>query len=109
MDKASRENVDQLHVRITNHEAASSAYRDSNLQLQPHALPAGRDHFVETRHRVLHGERARRRAQAVVAVDPAGDRIAAEVDDATTEAVELGNERVKDAVQVCRDHLGAAL
>ena len=43
---------------------------------------AGRaDELAVALHRLLHGERARRPADAVVTVDPAGDGIAAEVDD----------------------------
>ena len=41
-------------------------------------------------------------ARAVVAVEPAGDRVAAEVDDVAAERVELGDDRVEDAVQVRR-------
>ena len=52
---------------------------------------------------------ARRRARAVVAVDPARDRVAAEVDDVAAVAVELRDDRVEDAVQVRRQLLGAAL
>ena len=72
-------------------------------------VPRRSDHLVEFRHRTLHGQRAGGRARAVVAVDPAGDRVAAEVDDVAAEAVELGDERVEDAIEVRRQHLGAAL
>ncbi len=71
--------------------------------------PRRGDHLVQFRHRTLHGQRAGGRARAVVAVDPAGDRVAAEVDDVAAEAVELGDERVEDAVEVRRQHLGATL
>ena len=57
----------------------------------------------------LHRERAGGRARAVVAVEPAGDRVAAEVDDVAAEALELGDERVEDAVQMGGQLLGAAL
>ena len=53
-------------------------------------------------------EAARTRG-AVVAVDPARDRVAAEVDDIAAEAIELGDDGVKDPIQVRRQLLGPAL
>ena len=52
---------------------------------------------------------AARRPRAVVAVDPAGDRVAREVDDVAAAAVELVDDGVEDAADVGRQLLGAAL
>ena len=48
-------------------------------------------------------------AGAVVAVDPAGDGIAGEVDDIAVEGVELVDDGMEDAADVRRELLGAAL
>ena len=70
---------------------------------------AGRDLLADHLHRLLHRERAGGRARAVVAVEPAGDRVAAEVDDVAAEAVELGDDGVEDEVEAGGQLLGAAL
>ena len=60
--------------------------------------------------RLLHREAAGAVARdAVVPVEPARDRVAAEVDDVAAEAIELGDHGVEHAVQVRRQLLGAAL
>ena len=50
-----------------------------------------------------------RTTAAVVAVEPARDRVAAEVDDLSAEALDVVDHRVEDAVQMCGQLLGAAL
>ena len=45
----------------------------------------------------------------VVTVEPAGDGVAAEVDDVAAETVELADEGLEDAVEVGGQLLGAAL
>jgi hypothetical protein len=57
----------------------------------------------------LHFERAGGSAGAVVAVEPAGDRIAAEVDDVTAETLDQSDQGVEHPIQVGGQLLGAAL
>ena len=51
----------------------------------------------------------RRRADPVVAVEPAGDGVTTEVDDVAAEAIELGDQRLEDAVQAGGQLLRTAL
>ena len=53
--------------------------------------------------------RSRRRREPIVAVDPAGDRVAREVDDVAAERVELGDDGVEDPAEVRGQLLGAPL
>ena len=71
--------------------------------------PAGCRDLALPGHRLLHREGAGGGARAIVAIDPAGDRVAAEVDDVPAEPLELGNEGVKDPVQMGSKLLRAAL
>ena len=109
VDELPGQHVDQLDVGVADDEALGRPDRDADLQRESHARSGGGDHLVQFRHRVLHREGAGDGARAVVTVEPAGDGVAAEVDDVPAVAVEFGNEGVEDPVQVRRQHFGAAL
>ena len=72
-------------------------------------VATGRGDRADAGHRRLHRERARGRAAAVVAIDPAGDRVTGEVDDVAAEAIELGDDRADDIAEDRGEGLGAAL
>ena len=109
VDDAPGEDVDPLHGGIADLEAAGRPDGDGDLDREVDRRACRSNHDPGPLHRRLHRQRAGRRAHAVVAVEPAGDRVAAEVDDVTAEAVELLDEGVKDAVQLGRQLLRAAL
>ena len=109
VDQPPGEHVDQLDLRIADDEAARIAHGDGDLHREPDAGRAGRDLLADHLHRLLHRERAGGRARAVVAVEPARDRVAAEVDDVAAEAVELGDDGVEDEVEAGGQLLGAPL
>ncbi len=110
VDQAPGEDVDPLHVRVADEEAPRRADGHRDLHRQPHPGAAGRDDLLQPLlHRLLHRQRAGGGARAVVAVDPAGDRVAAEVDDVAAVAVQVLDQRVEDAVEVGGQLLGAAL
>ncbi len=109
VDQSPCEDVDELNVRVADEEAPRRPDGDGGLHREAHARAGRRDHLAELAHRLLHREGAGGGARAVVAVEPAGDRVAAEVDDVAAETLELGDERVKDPVQVGGQLLGAAL
>ena len=110
VDQAPGEHVDQLDLGIADDEPARRPDRDRDLEreLEATAPPRRRD-LALALHRLLHREGAGRRARPVVAVEPAGDRVAAEVDDVAAVAVELGDDGVEDAVQVAGQDLRGAL
>ena len=109
VDEPPCQHVDELDVRIADDEAARRSHGDGDLHRQPHRLAArGRD-LPHLGHRLLHRERGRRGPRTVVSVDPARDRVAAEVDDLAAEAVELSDDRVEDPVEVAGELLRAAL
>ena len=60
-------------------------------------------------HRLLHREAAGRRARAIVAVEPARDGVAAEIDDLAPEAAEFLDQGMKHLVQMLRHLFGAAV
>ena len=109
VDEPAGEHVDQLELGVADDESARRADGDRHLHGEPHGRRRGRDDLADSRHRLLHRERAGGGARAVVAVEPARDRVAAEVDDVAAEAVELVDDRVEDAIQVGGQLLGAAL
>ena len=109
VDQAPGEHVDQLDLRVADDEAARVADGDGDLHREADAGRAGRNLLADHLHRLLHRERAGGRARAVVAVEPARDRVAAEVDDVAAEAIELGDDGVKDEVEAGGQLFGAAL
>ena len=109
VDEPPGEHVDELDLGIADDESPGGADRHRDLHLDPHRGPAGRDGLAAARDRVLHREAACGCARAVVAVEPAGDPVAAEIDDVATEAIELVSERLEHAIQVGGQHLCSAL
>ena len=109
VDQPPGEDVDELDLRIADDEAPRLPDHDGDLHSQLHVRPARRGDVAFPGDRLLHGQAARDGAHAVVAVDPARDRVAAEVDDVAAVRVELRDDRVEDAVQVRGQLLGAAL
>ena len=109
VDQASREDVDALDLGVADEEPPGRADRDRDLQLDRHARAAGRDELPHAGDRLLHPERARGRMRAVVAVDPARHRVAAEVDDVSPVPVQLRDEHLEDEVEIRRQLLDATL
>ena len=89
VDEPAGEDVDELDLRVADHEAACGSDHDRDLHPQLNARPAGRDDLPDARDGLLHREGTRDGTRAVVAVQPARDRVAAEVDDVAAVAVEL--------------------
>ncbi len=109
VDEATREHVDQLDVRVAHEEAAGAAHRDGDLHREGDRGARRGDDRARAPDRVLHAEGRRAGERAVVAVEPAGDRVPREVDDIARVAVQLADDRGEDAAQRGRELLGAAL
>ncbi len=109
IDEPPPEDVDQLDVRVAHQESPGRPNGDGGLHREANACAGRRDHLADFAHLLLHRERAGGGARAVVAIDPAGDRIAAEVDDVAAETLESGDKRVEEPVEVGGQLLGAAL
>ncbi len=109
VDEGSGENVDQLDLGVADDESSGRAHRDCDLEREPNGRRRRRDDLADRGHRLLHGQRARGSARPVVAVEPACDRVAAEVDDLAAEAVELGDDGVEDEIEAGGQLLGATL
>ncbi len=109
VDQPPGKNVHQLNVRIADDEAPCVAHGNRHLQRVSMTRSCAGDDFGHVVHSRLHGDPACRGTGAVVAVDPAGDCIAAEVDDVTAVAIELLDERIEDAIQVEGQALRASL
>ncbi len=63
----------------------------------------------EGAHGLLHGQRAGHAPAAVVALQPAGDRVAGEAHNAAAVAVQLGDDRLVNGVDLVKDFFGPAL
>jgi len=109
VDQATGEHIDQLHIRIADDKPARRSHRDSGLHRERYARAARRDDVVQAAHRVLHREAAGGRTRAVVAIEPARDGVAAEIDDLTAEAMELLDQGMKNPVQMLRQLFGPAV
>ena len=109
VDQRSGEHVDQLDRGVAGDEAAGPADDDGHLERQMERSTGRADELARALHRLLHGEGARRPADAVVTVDPAGDGIAAEVDDDAAAGVQLGDQLLEDAVEPGRQLLRSTL
>ena len=109
VDQATGKNIDQLHVRITDDEPARRSHGDSGFHRERHTRSARRHDVVQAAHRLLHREAAGGRARAVVAIEPARDGVAAEIDDLTGEAMQLLDQGVKHPVQMLRQLFGPAV
>ena len=109
VDQAPGEHLDQLDLGIPDDEAPRLADRDRDLEPELEDRAGGRDDLALALDRLQHPEAGGDGIDPVVAVEPAGDRIAAEVDDVAAEAVELGDDGVEDPVQMPGEHLRGAL
>ena len=84
------------------------AHRDGNLDREPDRLAGDGPHRGELLHGGVHSEAARGRSQAVVPIEPAGDRVATEADDAAAVAVQFGDQRIVNGIEVARQFFGAS-
>ena len=109
IDQAPGKDVDQLYFRIAYEEPPRLPDGHGRLHREADPRACRRDHLAQRLHRSLHFERAGGGARAVVAVEPAGDRVAAEVDDVAAETLDHLDERVEHAIQMGCQLLGAAL
>ena len=109
VDQAPGQHVEQLQLGIADDEAAGRADRDGDLHRQAHLVAAGRRHRPDLGHHLLHGEAAGHGARPVVTVEPAGDGVAAEVDDLAAERVQAIDHGVEHAVEAGRQLLRPAL
>jgi hypothetical protein len=109
VDQAPRQDVDQLNRRIADDEPPRGTDGDSDFHGKTHARAAGRHDVGFAGHRRLHRKAARGCPQAVVAIDPARNRIATEVDDVATEPVEVVDQRLEHAVEIRGQLFGAPL
>ena len=103
------QHVDQLDVGIADDEASGVADSDRHLHPELDRAAARRHDRAGPPDRPLHALGRRARPRAVVAVDPAGDGVAREVDDVAVIRVELVDDGVEDAPDVGRQLLGATL
>ena len=93
------QHVDQLHRRVADHEPLRGAGGDRHLDLQGDRAAAGGAHLAHAGHHLLHREGTAGGQRPVVAVDPAGDGVAAEVDDRATHLVQAADQLVEDGLQ----------
>ena len=109
VDQGARQDIDELDLGVAHHEPAGVTCGHRDLQGELDRRPGRRPDRPDAGHRVLHRQRGRGRPQAVVAIEPAGDGIAGEVDDVATVAIELLDDGVEDAAQVGGEFLCAPL
>ncbi len=107
--KGARQGVDELDVRVAHHKPTglTGGHRHLHAQLDGGASRGG--DRLDARHGLLHLEPTGRRQHAVVAIEPARNRVAAEVDDTATETVQLAQYGVEDHVEHGRKLLGPPL
>ncbi len=101
--------VDEANVGITHDEAARGAHGHRGLHGERERGALGRLHGYEALHGLLHGQRGRDGAQAVIVVEPTGDGVARKGDRTAAPTVQLTDQGIVDVVQVARQFLGAAL
>ena len=109
VDEAAGQHVDELDVGIPDDEAARRPDSHGHLQRELDRRPARRPDRPDAGHRLLHRDGGCGRPRPVVAIDPAGDRVAREVDDLAAASIELLDDRMEDAADVRRQLLCAAL
>ena len=109
VDHRPGEDVDQLDLGVADDEPPRPTDRDRDLERELDLRPGRRPDPPDPGHRLLHREPGRGRPGAVVAVEPAGDRVAREVDDVAAPPVELVDHGVEDAAEVRGQLLRAAL
>ncbi len=101
------QHVDELDVGVAHDETVDRAGRDRDLDPEPHLPTARCRDQADVAHHGLHLQRARHGGEAVVAVQPGGDGIPAEVDDAPVPHVQPLEERGEHAVERGRQLLRA--
>ena len=99
VDQAAGEDVDQLDPVVADDEPAGLADRDGDLGGEAHRRPAGGADLPDVGHRLLHGQTAGDGPQPVVAVQPARDGVAAEVDDVPAVRVQPGQQGLEDPAE----------
>ncbi len=109
VERAPGQYVDELDVGVADDEAARWPGGDSDLDGQGDRRAGRGLDRGEGTHGGLHGQGAGHGAPAVVAVQPAGDGVAGETHDAATVAVQFGDERFVDGVDLVEDFFRAAL
>jgi len=98
--------VDELDIRVAHHKPASvsGGHRHLHPELDGGASSGG--DRLDARHGLLHLEPTGRSQHTVVAIEPARNGVAAEVDDAAAEAVQLAQHGIEDHVEHGRELLG---
>jgi hypothetical protein len=109
VERAPGEGVRELDLGVADQEPARAARGDGDLHPERDRGAAGDLDAALARERVLHREGRSGGAEPVVAVEPARDGVAAEVDDAAAVAVDLCDQRVEDAVEVRAQRLRCAV
>ena len=109
VDQPAREHVDELDLGVADEEPASLADGDRDLHRQADLGAARRRDQPGAADRLLHREGRGAGSCPVVAVDPARDRVAREVDDVAAEGIELADHGVEHAADVRRQLLRPAL
>jgi hypothetical protein len=101
--------VDELDIRVAHHKPASvsGGHRHLHPELDGGASSGG--DRLDARHGLLHLEPTGRSQHTVVAIEPARNGVAAEVDDAAAEAVQLAQHGIEDHVEHGRELLGPPL
>jgi len=100
------QHVDVLDFWIAYPEAAHRAGGHCCLHSQGYCPAARGLDDGKLLHGFLHGQATGRRTQSAVAVEPAGDSVAAERDHATAIVVHLDDQRIKDAVELPGQFVG---
>ena len=109
VDEPAGEHVDQLDCGVTDDETPRCSDRNRHLDRQHDLGARGRANGAHRAHGLLDRQAARCAASAVVAVEPARDRVTAEVDDLAAVAIDVVDDGVEDPVEVSGQFLGAAL
>ena len=109
VDEAAGEHIHQLDRGVPDGEAPRISDGNSHLDGE-HDLGAVRcADGTHRRHRALDRQSARGATSAIVAVEPAGDGIPAEVDDLAAIPIDVVDHRMEHAVQMGGQFLGASL
>ena len=98
---------DHAVTGIADEEAPDGTRGDRDLHAQGNGATGVRPDFGELSHGRLHRQGGSGGAAAIVAVQPAGDRVTAEADHAATIPVQFSDQRVVDPIQVIGEFFGA--
>jgi hypothetical protein len=105
IDEGSTEDVEELHIGIADDHPPGLPHHDRNLDRECDLALRRLDPPRRLRG-ALHVEGAADGPGSVVAVEPAGDGVAAEVDDLTAVREQVADDRLVDAVEVRVELLG---